>query len=93
MSDLNVFFRSPPLFSFVHYNTLPLCMVPLFVSSAGISQLWYLHHLGVFKAIQVILLQPPIVASLGLHAGTLMTHSWSQDLVVEENSVTPFLYP
>lgn len=78
-SDVRALLRAPTPFSFVDCNKL-LCL--------GLVP-------GVSKVIQASPSQRHTVASLGLHAGTPLTHVWLQwlSLVTEGDSITTFFYP
>ena len=79
MSDVKMFFRSPTPFSFVDCNTLlSLGLVPLPVSSSP----WQVSHgsgisniLGSPRQSRLHLHSFSTMASLGLHAGTPLTHT------------------
>lgn len=93
MSGIKVLFRSPNTFSFIDYNILlSLELVPHPAKLAGIPRLWHLHYLEVSKVIQASSSQLQSVASLRLHAGKSLTHSWIQwlSLASERDSTTPF---
>lgn len=68
---------------------LPHCLQ---FSLADVAGLWPLQHCGLSSAIHTSFSQLHSVASLGLHAGTPLSHTWLQhpSLTLEED-VTPSL--
>jgi hypothetical protein len=98
MSDVKAFFRSPTPFSFVDCNILlSLGLVPFFVSSfpqqvfeaaLASSTFWgHQHYLDSSPRFHTMF-------SLALHAETLLSHSWPQQLsIVTGDSIRSFLYP
>lgn len=68
---------------------LPHCLQ---FSLTDVAGLWPLQHCGLSSAIHASFSQLHAVASLGLHAGTPLSHTWHQhpSLTLEED-VTPSL--
>lgn len=69
---------------------LPHCLQ---FSLADITGLWHLRHFGVSSAVHTSFSQLHTVASLGLHAGTPLSHTWLQhlSLTLEEDFTASLL--
>lgn len=94
--EVKMLFRSPILFSFADRNTLLSLLLFVF---PGSSSPW--HDPGISN---ILILQgnpgfnftaSHTMASLGLHSGIPLTHSWPRwlSLISEANSTTPFFCP
>jgi hypothetical protein len=79
MFDITVFFKTPTPFSFVDCNTLPLS----WAGSTPCSQLSLARDPEILdspRQSRLHLHSFTEVVSLGLHAGTLLKHSWGWQL-------------